>query len=66
MADNNEKDKKIKEFTNELAKFEQESEKLKGSYAQCVGIIQYLKTKLNDLDPKWEDKIANKNEGTPA
>ncbi len=41
-----------KDEIDELKKYEDEAERLKTAYHQCIGIISYLKNKK----PKKEDK----------
>ncbi len=40
----------------EIAKYEQEAEKAKAAYLQCLGIVQYLKQQKEEAGSKKEGK----------
>ena len=43
-------------MTEEIKKYEEEAERLKSAYLQCLGILQYLKNKEEKKDKEKEKK----------
>ena len=43
-------------MTEEIKKYEEEAERLKSAYLQCLGILQYLKNKEEKKDKQKEKK----------
>ncbi len=44
------------DLIEEIKKYEQEAEKLKSAYAQCIGVVAYLKNQLEEQDKKKDKK----------
>lgn len=39
-------------LVDEIKKYEEEAEKLKSAYAQCMGVLAYLKNKQSEKEDK--------------
>ena len=48
------------DYDKEIEKYEQEAERLKTAYLQCLGIVQYLKQKKGS--PKEDSQEKKKKE----
>ena len=40
------------EYDKEIAKYEEEAEKIKAAYMQCLGVLQYLKQEKEKSEKK--------------
>jgi len=38
----------MRDYNEEIEKYKQEAERLKGAYLQCLGIVQYLESKKKE------------------
>ena len=54
MEVKNKKESNKMDYDKEIKKYEEQAEKMKGAYLQCLGVIQYLKNQKKE--GKKEDK----------